>query len=184
MDVDPVDGAEGTVRTAARAGAEIPADVFPGTGLTPATGWNAGSAGAPFSRYTYRLGAAPAAPQIAPAGTGQWRITSDCAAFADLADAQLVLDYRGGVANLVGAGATLTNDLYHGEPWTVDLKNLDDAARADLLLQVRRGTPRSTAPLSRPAPRRPCRHGPGTRAARSPGPDRSGFPRPRRASCS
>jgi hypothetical protein len=48
----------------------------------------------------------------------------------------LVLDYRGGDATLVSAGSAVANDLYHGEAWSIDLKNLDDATLADLTLQV------------------------------------------------
>ncbi|MFJ5115714.1 hypothetical protein ACIQAD_34250 [Streptomyces sp. NPDC088551] len=37
---------------------------------------------------------------------------------------------------MTGAGRKITNDLYHGETWTIDLKNLTDTDRADLLVDV------------------------------------------------
>ena len=129
-------GVQPAVRFTAPAGALITADILPANGLSPATGWSPAQGTAPFTRYTFQLAAAPAGPQITPTGTGRWSITSDPAAIADLAEAQLVLDYRGGAATLVGAGTTITNDLYHGEPWTIDLKNLDETARAGLVVQV------------------------------------------------
>ncbi len=130
-------GVQPTVRFTARAGTTITADIFPGCGLSPATGWSrASGAASPFARYTYKLAAAPAAPQITSIGTGQWSITSNPAALAGLAEAQLVLDYRGGDATLLGAGTPITNDLYHGETWTIDLNNLDAPSLANLVLQV------------------------------------------------
>lgn len=129
-------GVRPTVRFSAAAGSKITADIFPAAGLAPATGWKGAQAAKPFTRYTYQLAAAPAAPQITSLGPGRWRITSNATAVAGLAEARLVLDYRGGEATLIGAGTPITNDLYHGETWTIDLKYLDDAARADLILQV------------------------------------------------
>ena len=152
-------GLRPTVRFSAAAGSTITADIFPSRGLKPAAGWNAapaaqrGAALAPFARYSYRLAAAPPAPEITPVGTGQWRITTDPAALAQLAEAQLVLDYRGGDATLVGAGTEISNDLYHGESWTIDLNNLDAPSRADLVLQVSawdsaiEGIPQPTGPM-------------------------------------
>ena len=124
------------VRFTAPAGTTVTADVFPTRGLSPAAGWHPAPGQRPFARNTYRLAAAPPAPKITPLGTGQWRITSNPAALAELAEAQLVLGYQGGDATLVGAGTQITNDLYHGEAWTIDLNTLDAASRADLVLQV------------------------------------------------
>jgi hypothetical protein len=67
---------------------------------------------------------------------GTHSVNSRATAFAGLAEAHPVLDCRGGEATLIGAGTRLTNNLYHGETWTIDLKNLDEAARADLILEV------------------------------------------------
>ncbi|MCX5208323.1 beta-galactosidase [Kitasatospora sp. NBC_00240] len=126
-----------TVRFAGRAGNTITTDVFPAGSLTPAAGWSrTQAASTPFARYTFQLAAAPAAPQVTSATGNRWRITSTPTDLADLAEAHLVLDYRGGDAKLIGAGTTITNDLYHGEAWTIDLKSLTDAARADLLVEV------------------------------------------------
>ncbi|MFD0623569.1 hypothetical protein ACFQ2K_53620 [Streptomyces sanglieri] len=36
----------------------------------------------------------------------------------------------------MGASTVISNDLYHGEPWTIELKRLDTAARADLVLKI------------------------------------------------
>lgn len=130
-------GVQPAVRFTAPAGTTITADIFPIKGLAPATGWStARGAVQPFTRYTYKLASAPAAPQITATGTGQWRITSSPTALAGLAEAQLVLNYRGGDATLLGAGTAITNDLYHGEAWTIDLNNLDAPSLADLVVQV------------------------------------------------
>ncbi|MFE2559967.1 beta-galactosidase [Streptomyces sp. NPDC059352] len=129
-------GVRPNVRFAAPAGTRITADVFPAAGLAPATGWRSARVAAPFARYTYSLATAPAAPQITADGPGRWRVTSDPATVESLAEARIVLDYRGGEATLTGAGKTITNDLYHGERWAIDLKHLDAAARADLVLEV------------------------------------------------
>ncbi|MFJ4685528.1 beta-galactosidase [Streptomyces sp. NPDC088789] len=125
-----------TARFTAAAGARITADIFPAAGLSPGTGWRMAQRATPFTRYTYRLSAAPAAPKVTPDGTGRWRITSDSAALDGLAAAQLVFQYRGGDATLRSAGTPLTNDLYHGEPWTIDLLHFGAETRADLVLQV------------------------------------------------
>ncbi|MFE4367779.1 beta-galactosidase [Streptomyces sp. NPDC056835] len=146
-------GLRPTVRFSAAAGSRITADIFPAAGLAPATGWKAAQATKPFTRYSYRLPAAPAAPQITSLSTGRWRINSSATALADLAEAHLVLDYRGGEATLTGAGTKITNDLYHGEAWSIDLKNLDEAARTDLILEVSawddsiRGIPRPSGTI-------------------------------------
>lgn len=124
------------VRFTGAAGAKITADVLPAAGLQPGTGWTRAKDTTPFARYTYQLGKAATAPRITSAGAGQWRITSDSTSLSSLAEAQLVLDYSGGEATLVGAGTVISNDLYHGEPWTIELKRLDTAARADLVLKV------------------------------------------------
>ncbi|MCX5394436.1 beta-galactosidase [Streptomyces sp. NBC_00094] len=129
-------GVQPTVRFSAPAGSKITADVFPAAGLAPATGWKAAQATAPFTRYTYQLATGPAAPRVTSLGAGRWRISSSASTLAGLAEARLVLDYRGGDATLIGAGTPLTNDLYHGETWSIDLRYLDDAARADLVLEV------------------------------------------------
>ncbi len=125
-----------TVRFTARAGSVITAGILPAGGLAPRAGWERAQGSAPFARYTFRLGAAPTAPKVTAAGTGRWCITSDPADLADLTEAQLILDYRGGEATLTGAGTRITNDLYHGETWTIGLKNLTDTDRADLLVDV------------------------------------------------
>ncbi|MFI1092694.1 beta-galactosidase [Streptomyces sp. NPDC020917] len=132
-----VTGVQPAVRFTAPAGAQITADIFPTGGLAPGTGWKAVAAGMPFGRYSYQLAAGPAAPQITGAAGGRWRIDGgDPARLADLAEAQVVLDYRGGDATLLAGGTAVSNDLYHGETWTIDLKNLDRSALADLTLQV------------------------------------------------
>ncbi len=129
-------GVQPTVRFSGPAGSKLTADIFPAAGLAPASGWTKVTTGKPFARYTHSLGTAPAAPKITALGSGRWRITSSATVVAKLAEARLVLDYRGGEATLIGAGTPITNDLYHGETWTIDLKYLDTAARADLVLQV------------------------------------------------
>ncbi|MFI7363992.1 beta-galactosidase [Streptomyces sp. NPDC050149] len=129
-------GVRPAVRFAAPAGSGITADIFPAAGLAPATAWQKTGAANPFAGYTRQLAAAPAAPEITALGPGRWRIATSAASIDDVAEARLVLDYRGGEATLIGAGSTITNDLYHGEAWTIDLKNLDEAARADLILEV------------------------------------------------
>ncbi|MFJ4902125.1 beta-galactosidase [Streptomyces sp. NPDC088727] len=131
-----VTGIRPAVRFSGPAGGRITTEVFPAEGLAPAAGWKPAGAGKPFTGRAHQLPAAPAAPQLTSLGGGRWRITSDEAALAGLAEAHLVLDYRGGEATLAGAGSRITNDLYHGESWTIDLKDLDEAARADLILEV------------------------------------------------
>ncbi|MET9730448.1 hypothetical protein ABZZ79_07240 [Streptomyces sp. NPDC006458] len=150
-------GVRPTVRFAAKAGTTITADVFPAAGLSPSAGWRSAKTAAPFARYTFSLASGPAAPKITSVGTGRWRITSDPAALAGLAEARLVLDYRGAEATLVAAGTPLTNDLYHGESWSIDLKHLDDAARADLVLTVSPwdGSIHGVTPPSGPTPALP-----------------------------
>ncbi|MFI6650433.1 beta-galactosidase [Streptomyces sp. NPDC050529] len=131
-----VTGVQPTVRFSGPAGSIVTADIFPAEGLAPAAGWKGDRTEKPFTRYSYQLPKAPAAPQLTSLGAGRWRINSDATALTGLAEAHLVLDYRGGEATLTGAGTKITNDLYHGDTWTIDLKRIDEAARADLILEV------------------------------------------------
>ncbi|MFJ5955271.1 beta-galactosidase [Paenarthrobacter sp. NPDC092416] len=131
-----ITGLKPQLRFSGLAGGTCTVAVFPSAGLLPSGRWTAVPGGAPFAGFQARLDASVAAPTVTAENGGKWRINVAEESLAGLVEARLALDYQGGRASLLGAGATVTNDLYHGESWTIDLARLDAAARADLVVQI------------------------------------------------
>lgn len=129
-------GTTPTVRFAGAAGGSLSVELYPKNGLAASSQWTSFTAQGPFAGRRRALPAATAAPTVTSQGNGRWKIAIDEQSLADIAEAHLVLDYKGGRAELIGADTTITNDLYHGEKWTIDLKLLSAAARSDLVVKV------------------------------------------------
>ncbi len=131
-----ITGMKPQLRFSGPAGGNCTVEVFPSAGLRPSSRWTPVAGGAPFAGFQARLDTSVAAPTVTPETGGKWRINVAEESLAGLAEARLVLDYKGGQASLLGAGTIVTNDLYHGESWTIDLARLDAPARADLVVRI------------------------------------------------
>lgn len=123
-------------RFSGAAGAAVTVEMLPSTGLAPSAQWSSVASAAPFGAFRTELPGAGPAPAVTPTATGRWRIAAGEDQLRGLAEARLVVDYRGGRAALLAGTTTITNDFFHGETWTLDLLRLTAAQRADLTLQV------------------------------------------------
>lgn len=106
----------------ATAGKPAFAEIFQSSGETVAPGWTRAEGSGFFT--TYRRAASPAfaAPKLEPAGKpGEWKISFSNNDWKNLAEARLDLSYLGGEGTLLVDGKEYSGDLYHGEPWHLDL---------------------------------------------------------------
>ncbi|WP_435748365.1 beta-galactosidase [Microbacterium sp. PMB16] len=121
------------------AGAELAVDVLPGEGLSPGGHWRRGgeSRVPGAARWvTTAPDAEVVTPALVPLGGGRWRIEVDTDALTRIAEAQLIVDYAGASAALFVDGTKITEDLFHGDPWTIDLVHAVTAWPGELVLQV------------------------------------------------
>lgn len=121
------------------AGGELIIDVLPGGGVAPSASWQRlGSAGVPGADRWALTAPAPSLAETAlvPVGEGRWRVDVPAGALDGLAEAQLTIDYVGASAALLVDGAVVTEDLFHGEAWTIDLVHARATWLGELILQV------------------------------------------------
>lgn len=121
------------------AGGELIIDVLPGAGLAPGASWRKVDGEAiPGAARWARTAPAPtiAEPELVPLGAGRWRIAVPTGSLDDLAEAQLTIDYVGASAALLVDGTKVTEDLFHGEAWTIDLVHAGATWPGELILHV------------------------------------------------
>lgn len=104
------------------AGSTVMTEIFPASGLKPTAAWKKTHAAGVFAAFSSPLAAAPAAPTLTPAGKGEWKISGSPASWKDLAEARFEIGYLGGEATLLSEGKAISNDLWHDESWSLDLK--------------------------------------------------------------
>lgn len=118
---------------------ELVVDVIPGDLVAPGGQWTKGGT-SPIPGAARWVTTVPPAtvepPDLVGIGGERWLFDLDDHSFDGVAEAQLIVDYVGASASLRADDEIIAEDLFHGEPWVIDLAHVVKRHPGRLMLHI------------------------------------------------